>query len=120
MSQFVANAAPISALSDLAKAAMIKLRFALRTGQAIRLVLYERICGALGTIVAGIFAMLGQLMVPTPSHLVKAQALLWGAGCLALVVLVAIGGWRIEPRSSSSIASPEQSQLSDICCDTHW
>ena len=48
ISQFIAYGAPISALSsDLAKAAMIKLRFDLPLGQSIRIVLYERICGAL-------------------------------------------------------------------------
>lgn len=98
VSLFVGNAAPISALSDLAKAAMIKLRFTLRAGQSIRLVLYERICGALGAIVAGVFAVLGQLVVPTPSHLVKAQALLWGVGCAGLATLVAIGGGRIRTK----------------------
>ena len=36
ISQFIAYGAPISALSDLAKAAMIKLRFSLPLGQSIR------------------------------------------------------------------------------------
>jgi hypothetical protein len=98
VSQFVANGAPISALSDLAKAAMVKLRFDLGMAQSIRLVLYERICGALGAIIVGVFAVLGQLVVPTPSGLVKAQALLWAAGCAGIAALIAIGGGHISTK----------------------
>jgi Lysylphosphatidylglycerol synthase TM region len=58
--EFIANGAPIAALSDLARAAMIKFRFALGTGRSLRLVLYERICGAAGVVVAGVFALLIQ------------------------------------------------------------
>ena len=61
ISQFIAYGAPISALSDLAKAAMIKLRFDLPLGQSVRIVLYERICGALGAVVIGLLATSGQL-----------------------------------------------------------
>ena len=42
----------------LAKAAMVKLRFNLPMGQSIRIVLYERICGAIGAVVVGLIATL--------------------------------------------------------------
>lgn len=98
VSQFAANAAPISALADVAKAAMVKLRFALGTGQSIRLVLYERICGAMATIVIGVFCLLAQLAVPTPTDLVNAQAILWGSGCAGIAVLIALGGFHLNTR----------------------
>jgi glycosyltransferase 2 family protein len=98
VSQFVANGAPIAALSDLARVAMIQLRFALHTARSLRLVFYERICGALGAVVLGVFAVLGQLIVPTPSELVKAQILLWGAGCVAISTLLAMSGWRLSTK----------------------
>jgi hypothetical protein len=82
ISQFVAYGAPISALSDLAKAAMIKLRFSLPIGQSIRLILYERICGALGAVVVGCLATLAQLSVTTPRTIVDVQFTVWVIGLL--------------------------------------
>ncbi len=92
ISQFIAYGAPISALSDLAKAAMIKLRFDLPLGQSIRIVLYERICGALGAVVIGLFATLGQLAVPTPRTLVDVQFAIWAVGLLVGAIILLIGG----------------------------
>lgn len=96
ISQFIAYGAPISALSDVAKAAMIKLRFNLPIGQSIRIVLYERICGALGAVVVGLVATLCQLFVPTPTTLVDVQFLVWGAGLFGGGVILAIGGLHIR------------------------
>ena len=96
--QFAAHGAPISALSELAKAAMVKLRFGLGTSQSLRLVLYDRTCGAVGAIIVGIFAVLGQMLVPTPPALVKAQMLLWATGCVGIAMLVAVGDWHINTR----------------------
>lgn len=96
ISQFIAYGAPISALSDLAKAAMIKLRFALPIGQSIRLILYERICGALGGAVIGLVATLCQLVVSTPATLVEVQFLLWAVILLGGGVILALGGFHIR------------------------
>jgi hypothetical protein len=96
ISQFIAYGAPISALSDLAKAAMVKLRFNLPIGQSIRIILYERICGALGAVVIGLIATLCQLVVPTPGTLVDIQFLVWGAGLLGGGIIFAIGGFHIR------------------------
>jgi glycosyltransferase 2 family protein len=92
ISQFIAFGAPISALSDLAKAAMIKLRFGLPLGQSIRVVLYERICGALGAVAIGVFATIGQLATSTPKFLVEIQFAVWTAGILVGAAILAIGG----------------------------
>jgi hypothetical protein len=96
ISQFIAYGAPISALSDVAKAAMVKLRFNLPMGQSIRIVLYERICGALGAVVVGLIATPCQLAVPTSATLVEAQFLIWGAGLLGGGAILAIGGLHIS------------------------
>jgi uncharacterized membrane protein YbhN (UPF0104 family) len=92
ISQFVAHGAPISALSDIAKAAMLKLRFNLSVAHAIRLVLYERACGALAAVVVGLAATFVQLALRMPQELVLAQFLLWGGGCAGMAVFFAIGG----------------------------
>jgi hypothetical protein len=96
ISQFIAYGAPIAALSDIAKAAMLKLRFNLPIGQSIRIILYERICGALGAVVIGLIATVCQLVVPTPATLVHAQFLVFGAGLLGGSVILAIGGLHIK------------------------
>jgi hypothetical protein len=96
ISQFIAYGAPIAALSDVAKAAMLKLRFNLPTGLSIRIILYERFCGALGAVVVGVMATLCQLVVPTPATLVDIQFLVWGAGLLGGVVIFVIGGFHIR------------------------
>jgi Lysylphosphatidylglycerol synthase TM region len=92
ISQFVAYGAPISALSDLAKAAMIKLRFDLPLGQSIRIVLYERISGALGAVAIGLPATIGQLAISTPRPLVEIQFAVWAVGLLIGATILAIGG----------------------------
>jgi glycosyltransferase 2 family protein len=92
ISQFIAYGAPISALSDLAKAAMIKLRFDRPLGQSIRIVLYERICGALGAVAIGLLATIGQLAISTPRPLVEIQFAVWAVGLLIGATILAIGG----------------------------
>jgi Lysylphosphatidylglycerol synthase TM region len=96
ISQFVAYGAPVSALSDLAKAAMVKLRFNLPLGRSIRIILYERICGALGAVVIGLFATFAQLAIPTPRTLVDVQFLVWCGGLLGGVVIFVLGGLHIS------------------------
>jgi hypothetical protein len=96
ISQFIGYGAPISALSDLAKAAMVKLRFNLPIGLSIRLILYERICGALGAVVIGLIATLCQLTVGTPATLVEVQFVVWAAGLLGGAAILVIGGLHIR------------------------
>ena len=96
VSQFAANGAPISALSDLARAALVKLRFGLGAGRSIRLILYDRIFGAFGAIVFGIFAALFQRLTPISPALVKTKMFIRGAGCVGIAVLVAIADWHIN------------------------
>lgn len=91
ISQFVAYGAPISALSDLAKAAMLKLRFNLPLGQSVRIVLYERISAALGAVLIGFLATLAQLALPVPRMVVNIQFLVWGAGLLGAGIIFAMG-----------------------------
>jgi uncharacterized membrane protein YbhN (UPF0104 family) len=96
ISQFVAHGAPISALADLARAAMLKLRFDLAVGRSVRIVFYERICGALGAVVCGIFALIVQLFALVSHSLLFAQALLWAAGLFGTGVLIAISRLHIR------------------------
>jgi uncharacterized membrane protein YbhN (UPF0104 family) len=96
ISQFVAHGAPISALADLARAAMLKLRFDLPIGRSIRVVFYERICGAAGTVICGVAALILQLLAPVSHALLLAQTLLWSAGLVGTAVLAAISRFQIR------------------------
>jgi uncharacterized membrane protein YbhN (UPF0104 family) len=96
ISQFVAHGAPISALADLARAAMLKLRFDLAVGRSVRIVFYERVCGALGAVVCGIFALIVQLFAPVSHSLLLAQTLLWAVGVVGTGVLIVISRLHIR------------------------
>ena len=100
ISQFIAYGAPISALSDLAKAAMIKLRFDLPLGQSIRIVLYERICGALGAIVIGLLTTIWQLATDTPRLLVDIQFAVWAVGLMVGATILVIGELNLTSTNS--------------------
>jgi glycosyltransferase 2 family protein len=98
ISQFVAHGAPISAIADLARAAMVKLRFKLRSGRSVRIIVYERICGVLGAVASGIVASFILLAVSSETKIVDAQLLLWTGGLLGAGVLLAIGGLKVTTR----------------------
>lgn len=96
VSQFISYGAPIAAMSDVAKAAMLKLRFNLLIGQSIRIILYERVCGALGAVIIGLIATTCQFAIPTPATLIEIQFLVWAAGLVGGIVILAIGGLHIR------------------------
>jgi hypothetical protein len=90
ISQFVAHGAPISAFADLGQAAMLKLRFDLTIGRSVRLVFYERVCGAIGVMVCGMFALIAQLFTPVSRSLLVVQTLVWTVGLVGTGALIAI------------------------------
>jgi glycosyltransferase 2 family protein len=96
ISQFVAHGAPISGLADLARAAILKLRFDLAIGRSIRIVFYERIFGALGTVVCGILALIVQLFAPASPSLLLGQTLFWAVGVVGIGTLVATSRLHIQ------------------------
>jgi hypothetical protein len=96
VSQFIAYVAPISALSDLAKAAMLRLRFDVSLARSIRLVLYERICGGLGAAVIGLGATLYQLLLPLPASVLKLEFAVWTAGLLTGAAILLAGELKLS------------------------
>jgi hypothetical protein len=98
ISLFVGHGAPISAIADLAKAAIVKLRFNLKSGQSVRVILYERICGALCAALFGLIASLILLKMSSLTRMLGMQLLLWTGGLLASGVLLGIGGLNVTTR----------------------
>lgn len=95
VSQFVAHGAPISALADVAKVAILSLRFSLSPGSALRIVVYERVLGAIAVIFLGAMALVFQLTLSIPAHVLKVEALFWVGGITGIVVLIGLSRLRI-------------------------
>jgi uncharacterized membrane protein YbhN (UPF0104 family) len=98
ISLFVAHGAPISAIADLARAAMVNLRYHLTAGRAVRLVLYERICAAIGAAVIGLVASIALLAGSAHTSLVYGQLAFWIASLAGVGLLFAIGQVRLSAR----------------------
>ena len=99
---------------------MIKLRFSLPLGQSIRLILYERICGALGAVVIGFLATCAQLSVTTPRTIVDIQFTVWIASLLLGSLIPIIGRLHIASGADCSTAHRAPSCHSTECCVAPW
>ncbi|WP_375413845.1 YbhN family protein [uncultured Bradyrhizobium sp.] len=95
VSQFVAHGAPISALADVAKVAILSLRFNLSPGASLRVVVYERVLGAIAIICLGSVAFGFQFLVSVPLHVLKVEALVWATGILGIMVLLGLSRFKI-------------------------
>src|SRR5262245_13680438 len=91
ISLFVAHGAPISAIADLARAAMVNLRYRLTAGRSVRLVLYERICAAIGAVILGLLASLVLVVASAPTKLTYGQLVFWAGGLAGVGILLALG-----------------------------
>jgi uncharacterized membrane protein YbhN (UPF0104 family) len=99
LSQFIAHGAPISALADLAKVAILALRYSFSSGRALRLIVYERALGAIGMVCIGaIFLGFQFLVAPIPSHVVNVEAIFWASGLLGIVVLIGLSSFHVVTR----------------------
>lgn len=96
ISQFVANGTPITAFADLARAAMIKLRYHLTLTRAVRVVLYERLCAAMGAVVIGLLATFILLGVLPHTKLIYAQLALWIVSLAGISVVLVIARLKLQ------------------------
>jgi len=90
VAQFIAHGAPVSALADVAKVAMLSLRFDISPGRALRLTVFERALGAVGAMSAGLLTLALQLWLGVPRGVILVQALVWFAGIGGLVAAAAL------------------------------
>lgn len=94
---FLNNAMPLSVATDVARIGMFRMRFKLDFETCIRVVLFDRIMGALGVIVVGIFAFgLQLLLYVQPRYLATFQLAMLACAVVCVVVPVAIAGWGLK------------------------
>jgi hypothetical protein len=99
LSLFIAHGAPISALADLAKAAILALRYNLSAARALRLIVYERALGAIGLVCTGaMFLVIQFLVVPIPAQVLQIEALLWAVGIVGIGVLIVLSRFHVVTR----------------------
>jgi hypothetical protein len=93
--QFVAHGAPISALADVAKVALLAMRFNLMARTAFRMVVYERILGAVALVCLGAAALGFQLEFSIPPHAFRIEAAVWAIGLTGIALLIGFSRLRI-------------------------
>ena len=99
LSLFIAHGAPVSALADLAKVAVVSLRYDLSSARALRLIVYERVLGAVGLVFTGaIFLTLQFFFLSIPAHVFRIEAVLWAAGVGGIITLIALSRLHIVTR----------------------
>ncbi len=98
ISQFMAHGTPISAIADIVRAMMIKLRFDVLPGRSLRIIMYDRICGALGAVVCGVVASFIQVTTPFDHVLVHVEILLWSCGIAGVAILLTMGNLKLTTR----------------------
>lgn len=99
LSLFIAHGAPISALADLAKVAILALRYNLSAARALRLIVYERALGAIGLVCTGaMFLVIQYLVMPIPARVLQVEALLWAAGIVGIGVLIVLSRFHVVTR----------------------
>ncbi len=96
ISQFIAHGMPVGGLADLARIAVIKLRYNMTVGGATQVVLCERVLGMLGMIATGILASVAQIGMDVHGQVVMVQIVVWCSGVAGLIVLVAMSDLKIK------------------------
>lgn len=91
ISLFVSHGAVVPGFADVAKGTFVKLRFGVPVAQAMKWVVYERICTAAGIMMVGILVLPLSFIYPLPPFLVLTPAVLWLCGVAGFGLLVWLG-----------------------------
>lgn len=97
---FAAHGAIIPGFAEVAKATMLKLRFDISAARSVKLVIYERICTAIGFMMVGLLTTPPLFLVEVPSLLVIVPLLLWLAGLVMLATILVLANRNISTGSS--------------------
>jgi hypothetical protein len=93
---FAAHVAIIPGVADVAKATMLKLRFNISAPRSVKLVIYERICTAIGFMMVGFLATPPLFLLEVPPLLVIVPLLLWLAGFVMLAIILMLANREIS------------------------
>ncbi len=85
---FAAHGAVVPGLTDAAKATMVKLRFDISAGRAVKLVVYERACSVLGYMMVGLLATPALYFLQVRPLLVVVPLAFWLVGLAGLAVIL--------------------------------
>ena len=95
---FAAHGAIIPGFTEAAKATMFKLRFNISAARSVKLVIYERICTAIGFMMVGLLTTPPLFLVEVPSLRVIVPLLLF-AGLVMLATIFALANRNISTGS---------------------
>jgi uncharacterized membrane protein YbhN (UPF0104 family) len=93
---FAAHGAILPGFADVAKATMLKLRFDISAARSVKLVIYERICTAIGFMMVGLLATPPLFLLDVPLLLVIVPLLLWVAGLVTLAAILLLANRHIS------------------------
>jgi hypothetical protein len=93
---FAAHGAIIPGFAEVAKATMLKLRFDISTARSVKLVIYERICTAVGFMMVGLLATPPLFLLEVPPLLVIVPLLLWLGGLVMLAAILVLANRHIS------------------------
>ncbi len=86
---FVAHGAPVAALAEVARVAMMRVMTGLTVGDSIRTIIYDRVMGLIGIAAAGLVTLPVQAWIGVDSAVIGLQAGLLGGTALATAVVLA-------------------------------
>jgi Lysylphosphatidylglycerol synthase TM region len=87
---FASHGAIIPGFADVAKATMVKLRFDISAARSVKLVVYERMCSAIGYMMVGLLATLPLYFLRVRPLLVVVPLMLWLVGFAMLGVILVL------------------------------
>ncbi|HLH12714.1 MAG TPA: lysylphosphatidylglycerol synthase transmembrane domain-containing protein [Methylovirgula sp.] len=88
VSLFAGHCAIVPGFADIAKGTMVKLRYEIQIARALKYVVYERVCTAVGYMMVGILAMPFFFSFRMPFWLILAPALIWLGGGILLAAIM--------------------------------
>ena len=100
---FLNNILPISLATDVARVGMFRMRFKLDYETCTRIVVFDRILGALGVVVVGILTFGVQLLLYEEQlrYLETFQLTMLACAVVFVLALIALARWRLELRWSA-------------------
>jgi uncharacterized membrane protein YbhN (UPF0104 family) len=93
---FAAHGAIVPGFAEAAKATMLKLRFDISAARSVKLVIYERICTAIGFMMVGLLATPPLFLLEMPPLLVIVPLSLWLAGLVMLAAILVLANRNIS------------------------